>query len=175
MKPINRKSPPPPCATRSTTLASANRSHARSRARCRPSTHSTLKTPMRTTSRSASLRRFLAQSRTSVVIQTHGCSSLPGGWSQTILEVSMLDVELLASVVTHSLRHLQRMRVCATWAACDCEQRQWLCLISLTWEVAGEVLTNTDLGRSVNNIWEKQVCCVHRKCQMFGSAREKWE
>ncbi len=28
----------------------------------------------------------------------------------------------------------------------------------------GEVLTNTDLDRFVNNIWEKYAFCVHRKC-----------
>ena len=27
----------------------------------------------------------------------------------------------------------------------------------------GEVLTNTDLDRFVNNIWEKQAFCVHKK------------
>ncbi len=27
----------------------------------------------------------------------------------------------------------------------------------------GEVLTNTDLDRFVNNIWEKYAFCVHRK------------
>ncbi len=29
--------------------------------------------------------------------------------------------------------------------------------------VKGEVLTNTDLDRFVNNIWEKYAFCVHRK------------
>ncbi len=33
--------------------------------------------------------------RNSLVMQTDCCSSGPGGWSQTILEVKMLDVEVL--------------------------------------------------------------------------------
>ncbi len=33
--------------------------------------------------------------RNSVVMQTDCCSSCPGGWSQMILEVKMLDVEIL--------------------------------------------------------------------------------
>ncbi len=33
--------------------------------------------------------------RNSLVMQTDCCSSCPGGWSQTILEVKMLDVEIL--------------------------------------------------------------------------------
>ena len=33
--------------------------------------------------------------RNSLVMQTDCCSSCPGGWSQTILEVNMLDVEVL--------------------------------------------------------------------------------
>ncbi len=31
----------------------------------------------------------------SLVMQTDFCSSCPGGWSRTILEVKMLDVEVL--------------------------------------------------------------------------------
>ncbi len=33
--------------------------------------------------------------RNDLVMQTDCCSSCPGGWSQTILEVKMLDVEVL--------------------------------------------------------------------------------
>ncbi len=33
--------------------------------------------------------------RNSLVMQTDCCCSCPGGWSQTILEVKMLDVEFL--------------------------------------------------------------------------------
>ncbi len=33
--------------------------------------------------------------RNSLGMQTDCCSSCPGGWSQTILEVKMLDVEVL--------------------------------------------------------------------------------
>ncbi len=39
----------------------------------------------------------------------------------------------------------------------------------------GEVLTNTDLDRLVNNIWDKLAFCVHRKSIRFlSSAHEKW-
>ncbi len=34
--------------------------------------------------------------RNSLVMQTDCCSSCPGGWSQMILEVKMLDVEVLS-------------------------------------------------------------------------------
>ncbi len=38
-----------------------------------------------------------------------------------------------------------------------------------------EVLTNTDLYRFVNNIWEKYAFCVHRKSlRSLSSAHEKW-
>ncbi len=40
--------------------------------------------------------------------------------------------------------------------------------------VKGEVLTNTDLDRFVNNIWEKKVFFVHRKSLRYlSSALEK--
>ena len=40
----------------------------------------------------------------------------------------------------------------------------------------GEVLTITDLGRFVNNIWEKCLFCVYRKCfRSLSSSHEKWE
>ncbi len=39
----------------------------------------------------------------------------------------------------------------------------------------GEVLTNTDLDRFVNNIWEKLALCVHGKSlRSLTSAHEKW-
>ncbi len=39
----------------------------------------------------------------------------------------------------------------------------------------GEVLTNTDLDRFVNNILEKYAFCVHRKSlRSLSSAHEKW-
>ncbi len=39
----------------------------------------------------------------------------------------------------------------------------------------GEVLTNTDLDRFVNNILEKYAFCVHRKSlRPLSSAHEKW-
>ena len=40
----------------------------------------------------------------------------------------------------------------------------------------GEVLTNTNLDRFVNNIWEKWIFCVYRKSfRSLSSAHEKWE
>ena len=40
----------------------------------------------------------------------------------------------------------------------------------------GEVLTNTDLDRFVNNIWEKWIFCVPRKSfRSLSSAHKKWE
>ena len=40
----------------------------------------------------------------------------------------------------------------------------------------GEVLTDADLDRSVNNIWDKWIFCVYRKSfRSFSSAHEKWE
>ncbi len=39
----------------------------------------------------------------------------------------------------------------------------------------GKVLTNTDLDRFVNNIWEKWAFCVHRKSlRSLSSAHENW-
>ena len=38
------------------------------------------------------------------VVQNHSFISRPGGWSQTISQVKKLDVEVLAGVVTRSLR-----------------------------------------------------------------------
>ncbi len=55
---------------------------------------SQVETPVRTTScRWASLRRFLTVC--AEILWLCCCSSCPGGWSQTILEVKMLDVEVL--------------------------------------------------------------------------------
>ncbi len=52
---------------------------------------------MRTTSMQMSFPETVSDSlcRNSLVMQTDCCSSCPGGWSQTILEVKMLDVEVL--------------------------------------------------------------------------------
>ncbi len=131
--PAHTITPPPPWATRSTTLTSANRSPTRRHTRCLPSTlysenldSSVKRTPLqsarrhrmwafahlsglrrRTAIRSrprwgrracrwAFLRRFLTVCAvSSLVMQTDCCSSCSGGWSQTILEVKMLDVEVL--------------------------------------------------------------------------------
>ncbi len=58
---------------------------------------SQVETPMRTTSMQMSFPETVSDSlcRNSLVMQTDCCSSCPGGWSQTILEVKMLDVEVL--------------------------------------------------------------------------------
>ena len=56
-----------------------------------------VKTPMRATSMQSRFPETVSDSlcRNSLVIQTDCCSSCPGGWSQTILEVNTLDVEVL--------------------------------------------------------------------------------
>ncbi len=58
---------------------------------------SQVETPMRTTSMQMSFPEMVSDSsnRNSLVMQTDCCSSCPGGWSQKILEVKMLDVEVL--------------------------------------------------------------------------------
>ncbi len=58
---------------------------------------SQVETPMRTTSMQMSFPETVSDSlcRNSLVMQTDCCSSCLGGWSQTILEVKMLDVEVL--------------------------------------------------------------------------------
>ncbi len=55
------------------------------------------RTPMRTTNMQMSFPEMVSDSlcRNSLVMQTDCCRSCPGGWSQTILEVKMLDVEVL--------------------------------------------------------------------------------
>ncbi len=58
---------------------------------------SQVETPMRMTSMQMSFPEMVSDSlcRNSLVMQTDCCSSCPGGWSQMILEVKMLDVEVL--------------------------------------------------------------------------------
>ncbi len=58
---------------------------------------SQVETPMRTTSMQMSFPETVSDSlcRNYLVMQTDCCSSCPGDWSQTILEVKMLDVEVL--------------------------------------------------------------------------------
>ncbi len=57
---------------------------------------SQVETPMRTTSMQMRFPETVSDSlcRNYLVMQTDCCSSCPGGWSQTILEVKMLDVEV---------------------------------------------------------------------------------
>ncbi len=59
--------------------------------------YSQVETPMRMTSMQVSFPETVSDSlcRNSLVMQTDCCRSCPGGWSQTILEVKMLDVEVL--------------------------------------------------------------------------------
>ncbi len=54
-------------------------------------------TPMRRQACKMRLPEMVSDSlcRNALVMQTDCCSSCPGGWSQTILEVKMLDVEVL--------------------------------------------------------------------------------
>ncbi len=58
---------------------------------------SQVETPMKSTSIQMSFPETVYDSfcRNSLILQTDCCSSCPGGWSQTILEVKMLDVEVL--------------------------------------------------------------------------------
>ncbi len=57
---------------------------------------SQVETPMWMTSMQMSFPEMVSSlCRNSLVMQTDCCSSCPGGWSQTILEVKMLDVEVL--------------------------------------------------------------------------------
>ncbi len=58
---------------------------------------SQVETPMRTASMKMSFPETVSDSlcRNSLVMQTDCCSSCPGCWSRTILEVKMLDVEVL--------------------------------------------------------------------------------
>ncbi len=58
---------------------------------------SKVETPMRTTSMQMSFPETVSDSlcRNYLVMQTDCCSSCLGGWSQTILEVKMLDVQVL--------------------------------------------------------------------------------
>ncbi len=58
---------------------------------------SQVETPMRTTSMQMSFPKTVSDRlcRNSLVMQPDCCSSCPGDWSQTILEVKMLDVEVL--------------------------------------------------------------------------------
>ncbi len=66
---------------------------------------SQVKTPMRITSKQMSFPETVSDSlyRNSLVMQTDCCSSCLGGWSQTILEVKMLDVEVLGCLFTRGL------------------------------------------------------------------------
>ncbi len=67
--------------------------------------YSQVETPMRKTSMQMSFPETVSDSlcRNYLVMQTYCCSSCLSGWSQTILEVKMLDVEAWAGVVTRGL------------------------------------------------------------------------
>ncbi len=82
--------------------------------------YSQVETQMRTASMQMSFPETVSDSlcRNSLVTQTDCCSSCLGGWSQMILEVKMLDVEVLGwcgytwpavvDVLTKSLKRLWR-------------------------------------------------------------------
>ncbi len=80
---------------------------------------SQVETLMRTTSMQMSFPETVSDSlcRNSLVIQTDCCSSCPGGWSQTILEVKMLDVEVLGwcGYTQDSLKLLWRRLMVEKW------------------------------------------------------------
>ncbi len=78
-----------PTTTQSTSLTSANRSPTQRHTRCLPSA-------LYSENRDSSPKTVSdSLCRNSLVMQTNCCSSCPGDWSQTILEVKMLDVEVL--------------------------------------------------------------------------------
>ncbi len=149
----------------------------------------------------ASLRRFLAVCAEILwLCKPIVAAAVSGGWSQTFLEVNMLDVEVLGWCVTrglwlwgrldvllNSLKRLWRRLMVEKWTfnsrttaqgqitsyfkvAFYCGQpKAHLCnyhaVKSASWyatpvrwmEYLGKrvVLTNTDLDRFANNIWEK--------------------
>ncbi len=88
---------------------------------------SQVETPMRTMSMQMSFPEMVSDSlcRNSLVMQTDCCSSCLGGWSQTILEVKMLDVEVLGwcgytwwgglDVLPNSLKCLWRRLMVEKW------------------------------------------------------------
>ncbi len=68
-----------------------------SRLRWRTAVRSRVEAQMKTTSMQMSFPEMVSDRlfRNVLVMQTDCCSSCPGGWSQMILEVKMLDVEVL--------------------------------------------------------------------------------
>ena len=208
---------------------------------------SQVETPMRTTSMQMSFPETVSDSlcRNPLVMQTDCCSSCLSGWSQTIFEVNMLDVEVLgwcgymwSAVVRpvgctakfsetpletaygremniqftgkssggHSCcqhanctlpQNLRPLALCCViklnileWSFIVASLRHTCAIIMLSnqhldmphlwggmdYLGKGEVLTITDLDRFVNNIWEKCLFCVYRKCfRSLSSSHEKWE
>ena len=73
--------------------------------------------------------------------------------------------------IVASLRH-----TCATFMLSNQHLDMLHLLGGMDYLCKGEVLTNRDLHRFVNNIWEKWFFCVYRKCfRSLSSAHEKWE
>ncbi|XP_054648421.1 uncharacterized protein LOC129190083 isoform X3 [Dunckerocampus dactyliophorus] len=78
--PAHTITPPPPWATPSTTLTSENRSSTQRHTCCLPSA-------LNSVNRDSSVKRTLLQ-------RPRRHRICPSGWSQTMLEVNMLDVEV---------------------------------------------------------------------------------
>ena len=73
--------------------------------------------------------------------------------------------------IVASLRH-----TCAIFMLCNQHLDMPHLLGGMDYLGKGAVLTNTDLNRFVNNIWEKWIFCVPRKSfRSLSSAHEKWE
>ncbi len=96
--------------------------------------------------------------RNSLVMQTDCCRSCPGGWSQTILEVEMLDVEVLGW--------------CGyTWSAVV---RPVVCTAKFS-----EMPLETAYGREMNiqftgNISGGHSCSQHANCTLPQNLRHLW-
>ncbi len=101
---------------------------------------SQFETPMKTTSIKMSFPETVSDSlcRNSLVMQTDCCSSCPGGWSRSWRWKCWMWRSWVGVVTRYTS---------ASWYATPV---RWMDYLS-----KGEVLTNTDLDKFVNNIWEK--------------------
>ena len=121
-------------------------------------------TPVRMTIMQMSFPETVSDSlcQNSSVMQNDCCSSCPGGWSWTIVEVNMLDVEVLGW--------------CGyTWSAAvrpfGCTAKLSEMPLETAYGREMNIQFNTDLDRFVNNIWEKWFFCVNweqkQKCCIY--------
>ncbi len=122
---------------------------------------SQVETPMRTTSMQMSFPEMVSDSlcRNTLVMQTDCCSTCPGGWSQTILEVKMLDLKSWVGVVTRGLR-------------------LWLDVIGCTAKFS-ETPLETAYGREMNtqftgNSSGGHSCSRHANCMLLQNLRHLW-